>query len=268
MKDRVAQLLGKPTAMIAGSPGPFSNAQTTELARRTYEGFFLVTNREDLSKRLLLEKGFDTSKTFSCACPAFLFEPTMDHKTQTLLQEMRIFAGKRPLVGFVICGWNFGMGPFDRWPREKAEFAPFVEIVSRLIKNGAAVACISHANGFDVPPAPFRLKHGRDFPIAEAIYSACRDTIHQNSVFLCREVLTPGQTKAMISGLDFLASGRVHAAVAGLSQCIPTAIIDYGHEPRAHKLRGFARVAGMEDCVVDPISGKYSQSQSCGSSKF
>lgn len=51
-----------------------------------------------------------------------------------------------------------------------------------------------------------------------------------------------------------LISGRVHAAVAGLSQSVPTMIIDYGHEPKAHKLRGFAQVANVERYVADPHS--------------
>lgn len=29
-------------------------------------------------------------------------------------------------------------------------------------------------------------------------------------------------------------------------------IIDYGHEPKAHKLIGFARVAGLEDYISNP----------------
>ena len=37
-----------------------------------------------------------------------------------------------------------------------------------------------------------------------------------------------------------------------MSQAVPTVIIDYGHEPKAHKLRGFAEVAGVEDFIVDP----------------
>ena len=47
-------------------------------------------------------------------------------------------------------------------------------------------------------------------------------------------------------------SGRVHAAVAALSQSIPTVIIDYGHEPKAHKLKGFAEVANALDYVANP----------------
>jgi colanic acid/amylovoran biosynthesis protein len=50
-----------------------------------------------------------------------------------------------------------------------------------------------------------------------------------------------------------LVSGRIHGAVAGLSQNVPTIIIDYGHEPKAHKLRGFSIEAGVEDCIANPM---------------
>ena len=52
--------------------------------------------------------------------------------------------------------------------------------------------------------------------------------------------------------LSMLVSGRIHGAVAALSQSVPTVIIDYGHEPKAHKLIGFAKVVGVQDFVADP----------------
>ena len=61
------------------------------------------------------------------------------------------------------------------------------------------------------------------------------------------------QTKAIIGSFDMLVSGRVHAAVAALSQCIPTVIIDYGHEPKAHKLEGFATVVQVQEYVANPM---------------
>ena len=48
-------------------------------------------------------------------------------------------------------------------------------------------------------------------------------------------------TKTIIKNFDMLVSGRIHGAVAALSQSVPTVIIDYGHEPKAHKLIGFQR---------------------------
>jgi len=53
IKDRVAQLLGKKTVMLAGSPGPFSNTKIKEFAKQVYKNFDLVTNREPLSTSLL-----------------------------------------------------------------------------------------------------------------------------------------------------------------------------------------------------------------------
>ena len=49
-------------------------------------------------------------------------------------------------------------------------------------------------------------------------------------------------------------SGRIHGAVAALSQNIPTMIIDYGHELKAHKLKGFAQLAGVEEFICNPAS--------------
>ena len=79
----------------------------------------------------------------------------------------------------------------------------------------------------------------------------CHTEVATN-VFLLNGVYSPAVTKGIISNFDMLISGRVHAAVAGLSQSVPTVIIDYGHEPKAHKLRGFAEVAEVAAYVADP----------------
>ena len=80
IKDRVSQLLGKKTAMIAGSPGPFKNQKIKDFAKKVYENFDLVTNREPISVDLMRKMGFNVSKTKSLACPAFFFEPAKGKK--------------------------------------------------------------------------------------------------------------------------------------------------------------------------------------------
>ncbi len=67
------------------------------------------------------------------------------------------------------------------------------------------------------------------------------------------DVLDAWETKSLIGTFDMLVSGRIHGAVAGLSQLVPTVIIDYGHEPKAHKLRGFAIESGAIEYIADPI---------------
>ncbi len=259
LKDRIAMNLDKPVVMLAGSPGPFSNPETSALAKKVYADFSLVTNREPISTELLQRDGFDVSKTLSLACPAFLFEPSQGEEMEELLLREGIVDGSgerdRPLVGFVLCGWNFPVGPFDRWPREDAEYAVFADAVQYLTDTlGARVCLMSHSNGFEVPPpTPFVLKHGRDYPVMKQLQRVLDSRgIPAGRYFVLDGVYDAWQTKGIIGRFDMLVSGRVHAAVAGLSQCVPTVIMDYGHEPKAHKLLGFATVAGAENYVADP----------------
>lgn len=258
IKDLVAQNLGKPTAMLAGSPGPFSWSETQALAKDVYANFDIVTNREPISASLLAEQGFDTSKTVDLACPAFLFDPAKPAEIGDMLQSEGLLPQQRekPIVGFIVCGWNFEQGPFDLWPRDDSDYIKFAESVELITeKLGAQVCLMSHANGFDIPPAPFRLKHGRDYPISKQLQALLARRGIAKDVICLDGVYNTWQTKAIIGTFDMLVSGRVHAAVAGLSQSVPTVIIDYGHEPKAHKLMGFATVVGVTEYVADPANG-------------
>lgn len=254
-KDMVAKNLGKKVVMLAGSPGPFSDTNTKQIAKDVYAKFDLVTNRESISTNLLKHEGFDVSKTHSLACPAFLFQPATGPVVEKLLKQEGLAKIQRtkPVVGFIICGWNFETGPFDKWPRDDLDYVKFAEAVEMLSESlGANVCLMSHSNGFDIPPATFELKHGRDYPIIKQLEKIINDRGKAHEVFALDGIYDAWQTKAIIGSFDMLVSGRVHAAVAGLSQNIPTVIIDYGHEPKAHKLQGFAAVAGAQDYVADP----------------
>ena len=247
-KDMTAQKLTK-TVMLAGSPGPFSE-QVLEIAKKAYKGFDFVTNREPISTELLIEQGFDVTNTKNYACPSFLFEKgeESDESLQNLFSSC---IGKKK-VGFILCGWNFKKGPFDLWPRDNSEYKCFVKVLEQVIDNhDACIYLMSHANAFDIPPKPFLLKQGRDFPIAKQLFEILKNDGYADNVKLLDGVYSPEQTKAIISNFDVLISGRMHGAVAGLSQQIPTLIIDYGHEPKAHKLQGMAELIG-EDIIVDP----------------
>jgi colanic acid/amylovoran biosynthesis protein len=157
----------------------------------------------------------------------------------------------KPVAGFIICGWNFLTAPFSKFPREDSEYVEFVKVVEHIVKElGLHVCLMSHSNGFELSPG-FRLTHGRDFPITEKLYSLISDDVKEG-VSLMGGIYTPAETKAIIRCFDLLVSGRVHGAIAALSQSIPTVIIDYGHEPKAHKLQGFAEIMDMAEYVCDP----------------
>ena len=255
LKDRVAQLLGKKVVMLAGSPGPFSNEDTLEFAKEVFKEFDLVTNREPISIGLLKEDGFDVSKTKSLACPAFLFKPAEGKEIDNLIQQEGLAKKDKPVVGFILCGWNFETGPFDKENRDDNDFTKFAEAVEFMTEElGLRVCLMSHSNGFDIPPAPFKLKHGRDYTITKQLEKVLQDRGISKDFFTLNGIYDTWTTKAIVKNFDMLVSGRVHAAVAGLSQSVPTVIIDYGHEPKAHKLIGFATVAQVQEYVADPCS--------------
>lgn len=252
-KDRVAQIFAPKTVMLAGSPGPFNNNKNLEFAKEVYANFDLVANRDYISVNLLKNYGFDTSKTYSLACPAFVFKPVNIKKIQNLPQVSDIIKSDRPKIGFVICGWNFTEGPFDKWPRPDTDydiFAKAIENFSEMVN--ADIYLMSHSNGFPIPPEKFVLKHGRDYPIIKQLQKVLSDRGKAKNIFALDGVYDAWQTKAIIGQFDMFVSGRVHGAVAALSQAIPTVIIDYGHEPKAHKLKGFAEVAGALEYVAEP----------------
>lgn len=248
-KDLTAQAL-KPTVMIAGSPGPFTN--NIELAKQTYKGFKFISNREPISSHMLQELGFDIRNTYTYACPSFLFTKSDDSQIENVLKK-HPFNNTKLNIGFILCGWNFKRAPFSAWPRDDYEYSNFVKLITTIINEyDAHIYLLSHSNGFDIPPATFKLKHGRDFPIVEQLHNILKNSDVKNRISLLDGIYTPEQTKAIISHFDILISGRMHGAVAGLSQCIPTVIIDYGHEPKAHKLKGFAEMVGMPNIICDP----------------
>ena len=254
-KDRVVQLLGKPIAMLAGSPGPFKEQSTLAFAKEVYENFNLVTNREPISTRLLHDLEFNIRNTKTLACPAFLFDPVPYEDVKEILHREGLTDKSKPIIGFILCGWNFTKGPFDRWPRDSSEYTNFIEVIKYVTSElGSKVCLLSHSNGFHIQPHDFKLIHGRDYPIVKEIYEILTNQEIAKNVVLLSGIYTPWQTKAIISQFDMLISGRIHGAVAGLSQHIPTVTIDYGHEPKAHKVRGFAEVVGVGSYVADPSS--------------
>jgi len=252
IKDRIAQLLGKKTAMIAGSPGPFNNDETLDFAKLVFANFNYISNREPISRKVLDCFNFDVNKVIDAACPAFIFEPASQASIESDIKDTIIKNSKCPIVGFMLCGWNMIKGPFNRDDWEDNEFETYVSVLrSFILKNNVNICFMSHSNGFELSPN-FKPIHGRDYPIVKRLYEIMCQTDVSDHVYLLKGIYGAKETKAIVANFEMLISGRVHGAIAGLSQNVPTVIIDYGHEPKAHKLQGFAKVAGIEDYIASP----------------
>ena len=113
------------------------------------------------------------------------------------------------------------------------------------------VLLMSHQNKTDKKG---ELIPGNDYILISQIYNILKGKGYDDDLLMLNGSYDAATSKAIIGCFDILISGRTHGAVAGWSQYIPTVIIDYGHEPIAHKLRGFARTVGMEQYLCSPIN--------------
>ncbi|MBN1214149.1 MAG: polysaccharide pyruvyl transferase family protein [Candidatus Lokiarchaeota archaeon] len=251
LKDRVVQLLRKEIVLLGCSPGPF-NMGLMPLIKEVINGFHFITTRDGLSIELLRESGIKTDNIQEFACPSYLFKGFKRCDIIELLKNTPLNHKEKPVVGFSISGWNMSCAPFSKWPRNESEYNLFIELIDFITDELGLIVClISHSNGFNREPE-FKLIHGRDFLILKQLYENIQRHRYNEKLFLFEGVYSPKETKAIIGQFDMMISGRLHGAVAAFSQNIPTVIIDYGHEPKAHKLRGYAKQLNMEKCVVNP----------------
>ena len=257
LKDRVAQLMGKPTVLLAGSQGRFPDPKIKLFAKEVFENFTLVANRECETGKLLELDGFSTNNLRNYACPAFLFEPSTDEREiQAILEKEGVLHAQIPTVGCVICGFNMREGPYNKWPRDDAEYLPFVEAIEHLMTQyKVRIVLLSHSNGFERVPE-FKLVPGRDYPIIKQLFEILikRGKVDSKRLVCVRNPYPPKFMKAIIGKFDMFVSGRLHASVAATSQQVPTVVIMHGHQQISHKTVGFFDILGMPECVADPTS--------------
>jgi len=251
----MSKMMGKPVVLFIGSPGPFTSSWRRILAKSVLNRIDMITNREPISTEVLKDLGITNIPIYDTACPAFLFEKRNDTEMENILRGEGLLPKTKPLVGLIICGWNMAEPPFSKLPRKEYELRPFVELIHYILDNhDMNILLMSHQNRTDEEG---NLIRGNDHAIIDQIFTMLKEEdIDTNRIFMLQGLFDASTSKSIIGTCDVVISGRIHGAVAGISQCIPTIIIDYGHEPKAHKLQGFAQITGMGEYICNPASSE------------
>ena len=252
MVPLMAKLLGKCICLVASSPGPFNSNLQQQIARFVLNRYDLVATREPFSLYTLNFIGLTGPKFTWYPCPSIGFRPINAMETKELLAaEPKLTADGTPIVGLILCNLNMAEPPLYKWPRQAHEFVHFVRLIEYLVKTLHVRVCVmSHQNKTD---RNMQLISGPDHSLVAQLQKLIPEEI-SDKVFTLQGLYDASTSNRIVSQFEVLVSGRIHGAMQGLSQSIPTAIIDYGMEPKAHKLKGFAMMTGMYNYICDPVS--------------
>ncbi|MFW6226909.1 MAG: polysaccharide pyruvyl transferase family protein, partial [Bacteroidota bacterium] len=242
----ISKGLGKKVFMVASSPGPFNKFWQQLFGLKTLRKVSLIINREDISSQRLLSYGLSSDKVITTACPSFNF--TCDY--QIPLDKYCKIKPNLPTVGIIISGWNMPEDSYHKVPRKKEELTVFLKLIEHIHNTYECnVVLMSHAHKFQPQTG---MKQGNDFYISKQLFEEAQVELKSDRLFLFEEILEAKDTKAIISNLDFLVSGRLHGAVSGFSQYIPTLVVNYGNGPKPLKLKGFVDLIGVPECLCEP----------------
>jgi colanic acid/amylovoran biosynthesis protein len=246
----MARALGKPVIHFASSPGPFTRSFWHRwLGPLVLNRITLLTNREPISTQLLIQLGVKPSQIVDTACPSFLYASKPKIDPREILQAEGINPS-RPIIGVILCGWNMPKPPYTKVPRDPEELQAFLPMLNRLLaETDAQLLLMSHSHR---TAADGSLKPGPDATIMGQFHDALQPASHPDRVFLLKGLYDATDMRGVLSRLDLLVSGRLHGAVSGMTSLVPTVIVDYGHEPKAHKLRGLAELMQISEYLVDP----------------
>lgn len=81
-------------------------------------------------------------------------------------------------------------------------------------------------------------------------YLAKRGIADMSRVYRIQGIYQPWEIHSFIGELDHLISGKLHGAVAGMEQFVPTLPIDFQNGPVAHKMQGMFSLIDMAEYIV------------------
>jgi len=237
-----ASALGKPIVSLANSPGPFTRILRRFCGKFVLNRMSVITLREPESFRILQDLSV-RAPVIVTACPAFHLEPASDERVKDILKSEHVGDVEGPLVGVTLCGYNLYSDPTWGRPRSLDDLKLFIPTMKFLLDElKAKVLLIPHV--YRTNPWTGEHIHGPDYLILRALAQLVDNRYYGRRLILMQGCYSVSEIKGVIGKLDLFISGRLHAGVAGLSQCVPTVLVAYGH-----KHIGFARLLNMQKYV-------------------
>lgn len=256
-------LLKKPVVIWAESMGPFRSRLSKPIARLALNKVSLITVRDSLSKALLLEAGINKPPIYVTSDPAFLLTPETEEKVNEICAQegvnvnAKVIIGVNPSHSFII--------PSEKRVKTKREV--YIKVMSFL---GSILACFLSEKLFnrilkmvkksylytavDLKYGEYKIFFARliDWLIEEydatvlliphdqamgqlfddrIVTGEIRDLVqHKENVIVISRNYNAEEIRGIIGRCHLFIGARFHAAIAALSQGIPTVCFPYYHK--------------------------------------
>jgi colanic acid/amylovoran biosynthesis protein len=208
---KTAACFGKPTVLVGHSIGPFENECEYKAFARTMGHVQLVTARESISLRYLEGMRLKNTRIELTADPAFCLEPDTE-KIEKIFAAYKI-PREKPLVGLAP---SQGITSYSRTSYEN-HFHALQQLILFLTQRlDCHVILIPHAQASNAMYD--------DRIICESLY---REMSFPQDVTVMSLTHSAEEIRAMAGRLVLMIADRMHAAIAGLSQNVPTFVIGY-----------------------------------------
>lgn len=208
---QAAKTLGKFIILLGHSIGPFENHSQYKAFVKTVRQAQLVTVRESLSLKYLENMKLENVRIELTADPAFCLEPDMRSVDKVFkiydIPEGKILVGLAPSQGIVYYSRTSYQSHFNALRKL---------IVFLTEKLGCHVMLIPHVHDTTV--------ENDDRVLCEMLY---RMLGFPKNVTMLSLTHSAEEIRAIVGRLDFMIAERMHAAIAGLSQNVPTFVIGY-----------------------------------------
>lgn len=240
----LALALGSKLVLLPQTYGPFEHEKNRVKARRLIKGASQVWARDDHSLsvvRELLGTDFDPARHQQTIDVAFGL-PAVAPKETRLTEDFLAFRARAGEVsGLNVSGLLYNRPGYDRENFGfKTNYRELIDaLISRLLSDPDQFIVL-------VPHVASQYKHDCDETACRNIFEAL-DPALQSRVFCLPAGLNAMEVKWVVGHCTWMCATRMHAAIAGISQSVPTSAIAY-----SDKTLGVFETAGVGECVVDP----------------
>jgi colanic acid/amylovoran biosynthesis protein len=208
---QAATTLGKFIILLGHSIGPFENHSQYKAFVKTVRQAQLITVRESLSLKYLENMKLKNVRIELTADPAFCLEPDMKSVEKIFniydIPQGKILVGVAPSQGIVYYSRTSYQSHFNALRK-------LIEFLTE--KLGCHVILIPHVHETIVK--------NDDRVLCEMLY---RMLGFPKNVTMLSLTHSAEEMRAIVGRLDFMIAERMHAAIAGLSQNVPTFVIGY-----------------------------------------